>query len=312
MTLAEAGADWLARAESVGRERSTVAQYRQHLQDHVGPLLGSVPLSRLTGDDLARAREALLKKLSRPTAAKVLTSLKSLLRLAEQRGHLSGNLSGLLSIPAASRGKTPLKVGVTLPSVAEIQAILAALEDRWRPLAVTAIFTGLRASELRGLTWGDLDLARGLIRVKHRADRWNHLAPPRSPAARRELPLTPTLVQTLTAWRPACPQGPLGLVFPNGAGKVEGLANIYARGLAPAQVAAGVVDRDGKAKYGLQALRDFYAVWLIEQGFSARRLQALLGLATIQMTMDRYGHLFPAEAGDERARLALGAERVIG
>jgi hypothetical protein len=29
--------------------------------------------------------------------------------------------------------------------------MLAAAQGRWRPLVVTAIFTGLRASELRGL-----------------------------------------------------------------------------------------------------------------------------------------------------------------
>ena len=312
ITLAKAGEDWLARAERAGRQRSTLAQYRQHLRDHILPLLGSIPLARLTGEDLARARAALLQKLSRPTAAKVLTSLKSLLKQAERQGNLTRNLTREVTIPAPGRARSPLSAGVSLPSVAEIQAILAALEARWRPLVVTAIFTGLRASELRGLTWDDLELDRGLIRVRRRADRWNQLAPPRSPAARRALPLTPTVVQTLKAWRQVCPSGPLRLVFPNGAGKVEGLANIYARGLAPAQVAAGVVGRGGKAKYGLQALRDFYAAWLIEQGFAAQRVQALLGHSMIQMTMDRYGHLFPDQAPDDQARLAADARRIAG
>ena len=46
-----------------------------------------------------------------------------------------------------------LKIGIDIPSPAEIKAIVAALDGRWRPVLLTAIFTGLRASELRGLRW---------------------------------------------------------------------------------------------------------------------------------------------------------------
>jgi hypothetical protein len=56
----------------------------------------------------------------------------------------------------------------------------------------------------------------------------------------------------------ACPNG--DLVFPTGTGTVEALSNIVQRGLAPVQVAAGVVTAEGRAKYtGLHALRHFYA-----------------------------------------------------
>lgn len=62
-----------------------------------------------------------------------------------------------------------------------------------------------------------------------------------------------------------CPKGDLGLVFPNGIGKVESYANLIDRGFGPIQIAAGVViqkpalDDDGEptmvavAKYGLHA-----------------------------------------------------------
>ena len=52
---------------------------------------------------------------------------------------------------AAQRGK--LKVGVDIPTPDEIKRLIAHLSDRWRPLLLTAVFTGLRASELRGLRW---------------------------------------------------------------------------------------------------------------------------------------------------------------
>jgi integrase len=77
--------------------------------------------------------------------------------------------------------------------------------------------------------------------------------------------MPPLVVNTLREWKLACPKGDLGLVFPNGRGKVESLANIINRGLIPAQIAAGVSE-GGKAKYtGMHALRHFYASWCINR-----------------------------------------------
>jgi integrase len=45
-------------------------------------------------------------------------------------------------------------------------AILGHLQGRWRPLLLTAIFTGLRASELRGLRWADVDLKKAQLRIR--------------------------------------------------------------------------------------------------------------------------------------------------
>ncbi|TIL67199.1 MAG: hypothetical protein E5Y77_13970 [Mesorhizobium sp.] len=52
---------------------------------------------------------------------------------------------------------------------------------------LTAIFTGLRASELRGVRWRDLDLNRREIHVRQRADRFNGIGRERKPAAALKL-----------------------------------------------------------------------------------------------------------------------------
>ncbi len=61
-------------------------------------------------------------------------------------------------VHAEKRQKGKLKVGVDIPTPDEIKAIIANAKGRWRPLLATAVFTGLRASELRGLRWEDVDL----------------------------------------------------------------------------------------------------------------------------------------------------------
>jgi integrase len=68
-----------------------------------------------------------------------------------------------------------------------------------------------------------------------------------------------TVVNALREWRLACPKGELDLVFPNGRGKVESHANIANRGFYALQIKAAIVDADSKPKYGMHALRHFYA-----------------------------------------------------
>ena len=217
-----------------------------------------------------------------------------------------------------------LKVGVDIPSPDEMRSIvaaLAAIDDtaRWRPLLLTAIFTGLRASELRGLKWADVDLKRNEIHVRQRADRYGKIGRTKSEAGERTVPLLPMVVNVLREHRLACTNGSLGLAFPNSKGSIEHRNTIVERGLHPAQMAAGVVKqgKNGKpvAKYpGLHSLRHFYASWCINRRVDGglelplKVVQARLGHASIQMTADTYGHLFPRT--DDGAELAE-AERAF-
>src|SRR5262249_38258330 len=169
----------------------------------------------------------------------------------------------------------------------------------WRPLILTAIFTGLRASELRGLRWVDVDLKKAVLHVTQRADKFNTIGKPKSASGNRDVPLPPHLLNTLRAWKLQCPRGELGLAFPTRSGTIHSLANIVQRGFMPAQMAAGVV-KGGTAKYpGLHALRHFYASWCINRvedgglGLPAKVVQHRLGHSSIAITSDVYGHLFP-------------------
>ena len=115
-----------------------------------------------------------------------------------------------------------LKIGVDIPAPGEIRAILAALEGRWRPLLLTAIFTGLRASELRGLRWEDVDLKkRRAARPPARRPLQRHR--PAQVGSRASAPCRcrRSWSNTLREWKLACPKGDLDLVFPNGTGGIE-------------------------------------------------------------------------------------------
>jgi len=314
VTVAEAGRRWIASGEAAGLERTTLEQYRQHLKFHILAYLGERRLSQLTVPTIRDFQDRLGAGRSAAMVRKVIGSLGSLVADAQERGLVAQNVVRGLSRRKRGqhnekRHKGKLEIGVDIPATEEIRAIIAALEGRWRPLLLTAIFTGLRASELRGLRWQDINLKKGELHVRQRADRFNRIGKPKSASSERTLPLPPILVNTLREWKLACPKGDPGLVFPNGIGRIESHANIINRALIPAQIAAGVVDRHGKAKYtGLHVFRHYYASWCINRRTDGglelplKLVQARLGHASIQMTADRYGHLFErADDGTEMA-----------
>jgi integrase len=335
ITVAEAGRLWLETGDKAGLERSTLAAYRQHLKLHIEPYLGNVKLSQLSApmvrefeDKLARGEMpegAAPRPRTRVMVRKVRVSLSSLLSDAQERGLVSRNVVRDLrrtrargaERKAERRQKGKLKVGVDIPTREEIKAIVEASKGRWRPVLLTAIFTGLRASELRGLRWTDVDLEKRELHVRQRADRYNVIGKPKSESGERTVPLTPIVVNTLREWKLACPRSEAGLVFPSTGGLVEHHKNIVERGLIPTLIAAGVaIEEEGpegkplkRAKYtGLHALRHFYASWCINRRVDgglelpAKVVQERLGHSSIMMTMDVYGHLF--SRGDDSAEIA--------
>jgi integrase len=312
VTVAVAAEDWLAYVEGEGRQRATLAQYRAHVTHHIAPRIGAERLATLTAPRVNAYRDELVRDLSRVMARKVLASFKSILKDAKRRGNVAQNVAGDVSIAANRQDARKLEIGRDIPTPAEIGRILAAAAGRWRPFLITAIFTGMRASELRGLRWIDVDLAKGQIHVRQRADRFNAIDVPKSRAGERTIPIGPFVVNTLREWRLASPHE---LAFPNGAGRIESLANIITRVWCPVQVKAGVVDESGKAKYtGLHALRHFYASWCINPqpeglGLQAKAVQERLGHSSIVITLDVYGHLFPRT--DDGAELAAAERRLL-
>lgn len=310
--VAEAAELWIDKGALDELERSTLREYRSHVDLHIEPSrIGNEKLARLSTPAIEAFRDDLLRKGSRSMARKVLASLKSILGEAQRRGLVAQNAAQPVRVDVKKRDQGKLAVGRDIPSKEEIQTILAKAEGRWRPLFVTAVFTGMRASELRGLIWDNVDFERKVIHVRQRADRWGDIGAPKSAAGEREIPMSPMVVNALREWRLACPKSPSGIVFPNGNGNIENHTNIANRGFYALQRSVGMVDAKGKPKYGVHALRHFFASWAIEQAFSAKRVQALLGHSSIQMTFDVYGHLFPS-LEDDHAKFAAGELAVVG
>jgi integrase len=121
-------------------------------------------------------------------------------------------------------------------------------------------------------------------------------------------------LNVLREWRLACPKSELNLVFPSRNGGVQHYKDI-SRAFEALQIETGMVDAAGAPKYTLHALRHFFASLCVNRRqdggleLPAKIVQSRLGHSTIAMTLDTYGHLFPA--GDDGAELAAAERRLF-
>jgi integrase len=289
ITIGQAAELWLARCARDGLEMATLKQYRSHVAHHIEPLLGSTKLSRLTTPIAEQfVDDMLVGGRSRALSKKVLASLKAVIKEAQRRGLVAQNVASGVTVKIAKRHKQKVEI----PSKAEIKAEIDGATGRKRALLVTAVFTGLRASELRGLRWQDVDFGNRVVRVRQRANMGGRLGPLKSGSSRRDIPMAPMVINALKQWKLACPESELDLVFPGRSGGVTCHTTLW------------------NAHGRLHRFRHFFASWLIDQGFGPKRVQTLVGHASIQQTYDGYGHLFPQE--DDYERFAAGELALIG
>lgn len=298
LTVAGAADKWLAKIAANGRERATLKTYREHVA-HITPRIGTLKLAKMSKGHVEAFRNGLItgdKALSRYLARRVLRSFKSILKNAGL-GHLRDG------IRIAENERHEGKIGDQgeIPTRGEVNRMISAAKPgKLRTLIMVAVATGLRASELRGLRWSDIDLSECEIKVRQRADRFDQLGPLKTKGSRRDVPVGPEVVHALKEWKLACPKGAPNLAFPNGEAGIWNYSNML-RDFEAVQIKAGVVDEDGKPKFGWHALRHFFASWCINpksrdgRELPAKLVQTLMGHSSIMMTLDIYGHMFPKE-----------------
>lgn len=309
-TVKEAATLWIKRCEDKKLERKTITSYREHVDLHLLPFIGAKKLVDLSVPAVNAFADTLTEQGRSPIMVKkVIRSLGSIFKEARRRGLSAAAPTVGIDLDLPDR-EDPQPI---IPTKAELQQIVAGAAGRWRPLLLTAIFTGLRGSELRGLRWQDISFQTLKLRVSQRADEAHMIGNLKSKAGYRSIHMPPIVAQALREWKLVCPKGDLGLVFPNLSGKVESHSNILEHGLHPVLMAAGItkpvpsVDDAGEPimrdvpRYGMHSLRHACASLWIESGYNPKQIQKLMGHSSIKVTFDVYGHLFADDAAEAQA-----------
>jgi integrase len=164
LTLDEYLDDWLGSLRSIAA--STLKSYREHVEVHISPLLGGIPVTKLRPADVDRLiadRQRAIghhgKRLSPTTVRKIVTTLRIALNRGVKRGELSRNVAAMVDLPKAQ--SKPVKPMTD----EEAEALVRAFDGHWAsPVVRLLAGSGLRLGEALGLNQGDV--VPGFVRLR--------------------------------------------------------------------------------------------------------------------------------------------------
>ncbi len=211
-TLKTFARSWLA-SRVADLKPSVGTRYASDLEIHILPVLGDYFLDALEPTDVgALISNATVKqqgkKFGQPLKGNSKRNLLRLLRLiaaaSVAAGHAARDWTAGLKLPTPE-GYTD--ENPNLLTADQLAALLAAIPRQWLAMVVLKAYTGLRWGELSGLHWEDLDLERGLIRI--RRSNWRGLeVAPKTKSSKRPVPLPARFIELVGSAKPR------GLIFP--------------------------------------------------------------------------------------------------
>jgi integrase len=294
----------MERNERMTRKMLTV--YRGHVGNHIlhpDHGVGRSKLSQLTAKSVGDFRDNVRTTgVTVPTTRKVLATLHAALEYAISQDWIAVNAAhGIRVIGPRDEGSKKTKP----PSKADMKAILGAADDDLHFLVLFAASTGVRAGEQWALRWRDVDFEIRELNIQRRVDSYGSEGPPKSAAGIRFVPLSEVIVRMLKEWRLQSGfSGGEDYIFPNKKGRHTCHDNLVKRHYKPTMKAAGV------SGINWHSLRHYAVSTWIEAGLAPKTVQTFAGHSSLQVTMDRYGHLFPSDnhkaAMDEIAGELMG------
>jgi integrase len=182
---------WLSQRHDL-RPR-TAELYESILRRHIFPKFGALPLAKIT-PSAVRSWNAALARQYPVTAAKAYRLLKSILATAVADEFLGRNPC---VVKGAGQERSPER---PMLSIAEVDALAAAMPEPWRIAVELAAWCHLRVGEVLGLERRDVDPLHGTIRVERTAYDVGgrlYLGPPKTEAGRRRVSVPPHVVPVL-------------------------------------------------------------------------------------------------------------------
>lgn len=287
-----------------GIRENTRSDYRKALERHAIPYFGRRRLSDIRPVDISRfAAEVAKTGVSPGTVRLQLAPVKCLFSSAVKEGLIRSNPAREINydLPRPQTDEADEEEHVKALDEDELRRFLAELPETWRFFFTFLVHTGLRIGEAIALQWKHVDLASGYLLVRRRYYRGGFDAP-KSKYGRRDIRLSPGLLQELGRRWLVAGEDPEALVFPSQTGGVLDQSNLMARVLKPAAVRAGlgewVVSRGEKSArswVGFHSMRHTCASILFKRGWNPKQVQMLLGHHSPGFTQEVYVHLLPSD-----------------
>ncbi len=278
-TFAEYAKKWIEFIE-LRRTEGTSKQYHIMLK-RVFPYLGKKKMDQITRGDI---RDALIAEYRRGASKSSVTSMHAVISgvysLAVDDGIVpvspASRIMATLSLKDDSKAINPL-------SAREIDAVIAAIPDRFRLFFLLLYKTGCRLGEARALTWGDIDLTNKKISITKTALA-QRVKDGTKTGGSRTVDMSDDLADLLRSSHQKT-----GLVFRGEWGGMLSETALRHHWRAACSTA-------GIERRRIHDIRHTTASLLMARGAPVTYVQHLLGHASPKMTLDIYGHYIPKES----------------
>jgi integrase len=258
-----------------GRRFQTQSEYRTYFNRYVRPQWGDLLLDRV--DPIPVSDWLASLPLAPKTKGHIRNALHLLFQWARRWKLIDSNPIKLVR-QSNRRLKAPR---VLRPH--EFQALLRELRDPYKTMVTVAGCLGLRASEVVGLKWGDIDWENLAVFVR-RSVVAGRVEETKTEASQHPLPLDPDLAAALLDWRRQAPYASdSDFVFAGDSGKPRWQGMILKDYIQPAAVKTGI------GKVGWHTFRHSYRAWLKRYGAQVEIQKELMRHSNLKTTLEIYG-----------------------
>lgn len=279
--FASAWVQWREHRTSGSRPiaRSTREDYDSMYRRYLGPFFGWMRLvdidARAIGEFQLRMREL---GVSAVRYGKIVVPLRACLRWHHRKGTFPHDTSFWFDQPAPPADERKVL------TFEEVELLISETPEHYRPFISCAAYTGLRLGELLALTWQDVDVDAGIVRVRRAMDR-NVVRMYTKTKASRTVGLPAHLREQLARWKADCPASEDNLVFPSPRGRPIEPSTFRTRVFKPALARAGI-----DPSFRIHDLRHTAASWYVRAGASVVDLMRVFGWSQMQTAL-RYIHM---------------------
>ena len=276
----------------------TKLDYQRSLNSHILPRFGDTPMARIKPADIQSWISDLevSSALSPRTVEKHVNLLASILKMAQENGYIQKTPFTTIKRKKAKvlHKRIPL-------NNQQVNSLASKFAPQYRILVWIGYWTGMRPSEILGLSWSQLDFEKRTITIDRQISAWTseiwESQGLKTEASNRIIGFPKELQRLIKEHIEAFGFGPEGLILKNRLGGVLRYKDA-ARLFRIAATEAGL--QEGQR---MHVLRHTCVSLLISQGVNIKAIQAWVGHSSIVQTIDTYGHLFPDSMSELAAKL---------
>ena len=300
ITFREFSEIWLRDYCEVTLKPVTISEYRGYLRKYLLPKFGAMKMTAIRSTHVQQHVSGLVRQgnLKPKTIRNQMVPMKRIFELAIRWGYATTNPAERIALPRQEHNE------IAFLSPDQVRLLIEATDPEWKALIALGAMCGLRKGECLALDHSGVLFSEKRIHIKQSL--WNgQLQEPKTKRSIAKVPMSPTVEALLMDRLLICPPSPLNLVFCRADGSPLRADWVNRGVLAPA------LERAGLPRVTFHGLRHSFVAGLISENVPIKVIQELARHASVQTTLDKYGHILP-ESGEnaiEKLEVAIWGAR---